>query len=308
MAATPGFDGKTGAGLRDAVAASSQPRQHVAPTWQTLVATDGDTDGQRVWDPFTGAWLGQASWREGWWHSLVPYSWWEKGGEAVWHDLHNVRPCRLGVGDILADYPPGQGLSEVWWTNGVYSLGVGLVAGMESDLCEPPAQMRGDVARALMYMATVHCTSWLAPRGFMVMTGNAHPALTPYAQRLLMQWHREDPVSPDEVRRNREVERLQGNANPFVDYPELAEYLWGDLQGEVFVIPGEPVPLHGTYHLADGQVDFVTPFAPDGSRWRVDGREVDGLSVPTAQLGVGSHEVSFTSATRKGRVMIQILP
>ncbi|MBP6231364.1 MAG: endonuclease, partial [Paludibacteraceae bacterium] len=45
---------------------------------------------------------------------------------------------------------------------------------------------------------------------------------------LFMKWHRQDPVSPKEVTRNNAIYAHQDNRNPFIDYPELAEYIWGN--------------------------------------------------------------------------------
>ncbi len=50
----------------------------------------------------------------------------------------------------------------------------------------------------------------------------------------MLKWHREDPVSIKEVRRNEEVYRIQKNRNPYIDYPELAEYVWGDFKTAAF--------------------------------------------------------------------------
>ena len=49
-----------------------------------------------------------------------------------------------------------------------------------------------------------------------------------------MKWHRQDPVSQKEIDRNNGIQATQGNRNPFIDYPCLAEYLWGDKAGETF--------------------------------------------------------------------------
>ena len=58
--------------------------------------------------------------------------------------------------------------------------------------------------------------------------------LSAYGKAILLAWHREDPVSQQEIRRNGLVEADQGNRNPFVDYPCLVEYLWGDYTGQNF--------------------------------------------------------------------------
>lgn len=40
-----------------------------------------------------------------------------------------------------------------------------------------------------------------------------------------------DPVSDKEKQRAIEVNKIQGNRNPFIDYPQLVEYIWGNKQG-----------------------------------------------------------------------------
>ena len=52
--------------------------------------------------------------------------------------------------------------------------------------------------------------------------------MTPYIFVLMLKWHREDPVSEKEMKRNNAIYAHQKNRNPFIDYPELVEYIWGD--------------------------------------------------------------------------------
>lgn len=42
----------------------------------------------------------------------------------------------------------------------------------------------------------------------------------------LLAWNKEDPVSEFELGRNNFVYNVQGNRNPFIDYPELADILF----------------------------------------------------------------------------------
>ena len=58
--------------------------------------------------------------------------------------------------------------------------------------------------------------------------------LSAYGKAILLKWHRQDPVSQKEIDRNAGVEAVQGNRNPFVDYPCLVEYLWGNKTGTNF--------------------------------------------------------------------------
>ena len=82
--------------------------------------------------------------------------------------------------------------------------------------------------------------------------------MTYYAVDLLMKWHRLDPVSMKEINRNNAMESVQNNRNPFIDYPILAEYLWGNKIGHHFSFNDA---------MASFDPDFV-PGVSDG--WRED--------------------------------------
>lgn len=66
---------------------------------------------------------------------------------------------------------------------------------------------------------------------------NSYPTLTRWAIDMLLDWSRHDPVSQKEIDRNEQVYLIQNNRNPFIDFPELCEYIWGDKMGQAF--PGE---------------------------------------------------------------------
>jgi len=58
--------------------------------------------------------------------------------------------------------------------------------------------------------------------------------LQPWAYTLYIKWAKADKVDEIEVRRNNEVYKIQGNRNPFVDFPNLMEYIWGDSTAYAF--------------------------------------------------------------------------
>lgn len=85
----------------------------------------------------------------------------------------------------------------------------------------------GDVARALFYMATRYNALSLV---------NGNPANTTVGQlgdlALLLEWNHTDPSDDFEMNRNNYIETWQHNRNPFIDYPNLADYIWGIHTGE----------------------------------------------------------------------------
>ena len=94
--------------------------------------------------------------------------------------------------------------------------------GNDSPGYTPPKSARGDVARMIFYMAT----RW-------EMTVDDQCKESESAARHgklshLLQWHEEDPVDPYEVRRNNVIFGFQNNRNPFVDHPELVQYIFGE--------------------------------------------------------------------------------
>jgi hypothetical protein len=98
---------------------------------------------------------------------------------------------------------------------------------------------RGDVARALFYMACRY-------NGLNVVNGN--PANTTVGQlgdlALLLQWNHTDPSDDFEMNRNNYIYTWQVNRNPFIDFPLLADYVFGANFGQPWFAS-----------LADSQVD-----------------------------------------------------
>ncbi len=91
---------------------------------------------------------------------------------------------------------------------------------------------RGDVARSVFYMACRY-------NGLSVVSGN--PANTTVGQlgelALLLQWNQTDPRDDFEMNRNNYIYTWQVNRNPFIDYPTLADYVFGANVGQTWFTP-----------------------------------------------------------------------
>ena len=90
----------------------------------------------------------------------------------------------------------------------------------------------GDVARSVLYMTVRY-------NGLAVVDG--YPGTDPLGQlgdlTTLLDWHRNDPPDDFEMNRNNVVYTWQFNRNPFIDYPDLVEYIWGTEVGNTWSQP-----------------------------------------------------------------------
>lgn len=121
---------------------------------------------------------------------------------------------------------------------------------------------KGDVARALMYLAVRY------EGGTHGVTGANEPDLILTDDRnliansktganvsvaymglksVLLQWHKDDPVDAYEVRHNNAVHLQQGNRNPFIDHPEFVSCIFeNDCIGGDNIAPSAPTNLSAT--------------------------------------------------------------
>jgi endonuclease I len=88
---------------------------------------------------------------------------------------------------------------------------------------------RGDVARAIFYMAVRY-------NGLNVVNGFPSETPTGYIGDLatLLNWNVLDPSDDFEMNHNKVVYNWQKNRNPFVDYPLLADYVFGSQYGQTW--------------------------------------------------------------------------
>ena len=165
---------------------------------------------------------------------MLPKSWWGGDVNPAYCDIYHLVPGDYSANRSKSNHAPGMILSDTTFWNGSFATGSGAQYGLQKVFC-PADEYKGDFARAYFYIATCYGDSltWLSSgEPAVAMTNEGWQEFRPWLRDLLLSWHRMDPVSEKEKARAIEVNKIQGNRNPFIDYPDLAEYIWGNKQGQ----------------------------------------------------------------------------
>lgn len=236
-------DGKKGSALKTAMSKIIVDHEtlNYGKLWDAYYDTDRREDGS-VWDMYSTSRFkfgqnqcgnysdeGDCYNRE---HSM-PKSWFNDASP-MYSDLMHIVPTDGYVNGRRSNYPFGETNRPTYTSNGGFSkLGPSSVSGYSDTVFEPNDEYKGDFARIYFYMVTCYenrISSWDSD----MLSGNKYPAFTTWALNMLLRWAAEDPVSQKEIDRNNAVYKWQGNRNPYVDYPGLEQYVWGDKQDVAF--------------------------------------------------------------------------
>lgn len=164
---------------------------------------------------------------------MLPKSWWGGDVNPAYCDIFHLVPGDASANRSKSNHAPGVPADSSFF-NGSFVTGRDTIHGLTRVFC-PADEYKGDFARAYFYIATCYGDSlqWVEKgEPAQAMTNEGWQEFLPWLRDLLLEWHRLDPVSQKELDRAVEVNKIQGNRNPFIDYPELAEYIWGNKQGE----------------------------------------------------------------------------
>lgn len=185
---------------------------------------------------------------------LVPQSWFGSG--QMKSDLVQVVPTDGYVNNRRSNMPLGENNGSTWKSaNGYSKVGASTVAGYSGQCFEPNDEVKGDIARVYFYVLACYQNlhpNWNGGSASQVFDGKTYPGLKDWALKMFLRWAKEDPVDDVERARNEVVYAKQKNRNPFVDYPSLCEYVWGDSVSYAFDVS-----------LPHGQSAETTPDTPD---------------------------------------------
>ena len=277
-------DGKQGAALKTALCGIIYDRTERSynQLWEDFKTTDVRSDG-KIWDMYSNATNyepggpaqganykkeGDSYNRE---HSF-PNSWFGGKVQPMYTDLHHLYPTDGWVNNKRANYPFGETNGESYRSANDFSkLGRCTYPGYSGTVFEPADEYKGDFARTYFYMVTCYeekLPNWYANYGSKegvkpTLDGKKYPGLAAWQLEMLMKWAEDDPVSEKEVNRNNAVDKIQKNRNPFIDYPGLEQYIWGDKMDVAFSYDN-----YGTSGISIAETESSTVpaaiYSPDG--------------------------------------------
>ena len=184
----------------------------------------------------------------------IPKSWFGGSESGPGCDIFQVVPTDGYVNNRRSNYAFGEVSSASYTYDGaklgsaksITITGGNTIAGntgasvsCSGTVFEPRDEYKGDFARGyfgtMIKWANGDYSAFTTGDGSKIFSSNYSTGafgLTKYGVALLMKWHRQDPVSQKEIDRNNGIQQTQGNRNPFIDYPYLAEYIWGEKAGQ----------------------------------------------------------------------------
>lgn len=246
-------DGKKGAALKTALCGIiyNRTERSYNDLWTDFQKTDKRADG-KVWDMYSNSTnfvfgthqdRGSGGKNEGEYYNREhswPNSWFGGKVQPMYTDLFHMYPTDKLVNNKRSNYPFGETKGESYESNNGFSkLGSCTYPGYTGTVFEPNDEYKGDFARTYFYMVT--CYEEKLPDWYKnyaeskpTLDGKTYPGLSSWQLSMLMKWAKNDPVSEKETNRNNAVYDIQKNRNPFIDYPGLEEYIWGDMKDVAF--------------------------------------------------------------------------
>jgi endonuclease I len=169
-----------------------------------------------------------------------PKAWWGGATIASYTDLHHLFPSdgydnnrrsNYALGNIDNSTNPsynttsGSMLGHCIPSSGPASRaipGAGDTPPSSSPCWQPSDQLKGELARVYLYMSVCYAEIFTCCDGDAVNGAT----LKPWMLATVLDWHAQYPPTASENARHEIVFQIQANRNPFIDYPEWADYVF----------------------------------------------------------------------------------
>ena len=242
-------------------------------TWNYFPQTDFRADGT-VWDMYSDTKRyfphdgGSACGLEI--EHCLPKSWWgwtnkdTGSSKRAYQDLFILNPADGSANGNKSNCPPGHVVKGDKFDNGSFRMDAAKSSQYGWICFEPAEEYRGDFARTYFYVATAYADLPFGAGNVdyqRYLTDSTYLVFKPWLVEVLLDWHRADPVSEKERRRVETVFSIQGNRNPYIDYPDLVEYIWGNKKGQAVDFGALVCTADSSYVPAEDYTNFEA-FAP----------------------------------------------
>lgn len=163
-----------------------------------------------------------------------PQSWFGGSVSPMHTDIHHILPTDGYVNARRSSYPYGEVDSATYTSDNGSLLGSASTSiDYNGTVFEPIDEFKGDIARIYFYMATRYeddISDWSDNSTYSdaVLDGSDDQVFEDWVVDMLKSWNESDPVSQKELDRNEAAYSFQGNRNPFVDYPDFVNEIWGE--------------------------------------------------------------------------------
>lgn len=244
-------------------------------------------------------------------------SWWGKIENQAYKDLHHLYPSDGPANIKKSNHPIGVVDGENPYDNGVIKVGKSSSRGEVMTAWEPADRYKGDFARTYLYMVTCYedfADLWRGDGLKYLLENNTYPVFQEWAYKLLLKWCKDDPVDDLERERNESVYAIQGNRNPFIDYPDLAEYIWGDRTSTAFYTQPESLSPELFIPEDKSTIDFGLQALSLGAEKTVTvrGRNLseDGLTISSSNnlFALSKQKVTSEEVEKGVEVIVNCAP
>lgn len=241
-------------------------------------------------------------------HSF-PKSWFNDASP-MYSDAFHLYPTDGKVNGQRSNYPYGECANGTRLdSRALGKLGSATNSGYNGTVFEPDDEYKGDFARSYFYMAACYndkIAGWSCP----MLAGNSFPCYKQWALDLLLKWHRQDPVSNKERNRQEEVYKVQKNRNPFIDHPEMVEYIWGNKSSQTWNNGGtttDPV-LSEPQNGSTIDMGVTTPGKSISTTVTVSGTDISDelpVSISGSGFSIGATKISASDANKGYRLTVR---
>ncbi|WP_051521852.1 endonuclease [Mycoplasma leonicaptivi] len=153
---------------------------------------------------------------------IIPQSWFNKT-EPIRSDATFVWPTDIKVNNIRGNFPHDDVVTITQQTKNKSKLGKNINS---ETVFEVTDDFKGDIARAYFYFVSAYNDKDIYNGKNNIFTKN-FPNIKSHYLKSYLNWHKRDKIDNFDVKRNNETYKFNKIRNPFIDYPDILNNIFG---------------------------------------------------------------------------------